>query len=207
MTLNLGTRTTQTWIKRFAFLGFSAFSGALALFLIWQIDPNLDSWQSRLSSAINYSGAHPWLLMLAVATLPGIGFPLSPLLIFFGIALTPVWFTSHLYNGNLRPIHMHDLDIPAHIKPLKRQTTENYKQTPKNPESEKDSMIDLCLILRITPGIPYPLQNVVLGLLGMRLIPYLVTSLPITSIWTVAFIATGGAIFEGRTGLLISVAF
>jgi len=38
----------------------------------------------------------------------------------------------------------------------------------------------------------------------MRLLSYLAVSLPITSAWTIAFIVTGGAIFEGRAGIAIT---
>jgi uncharacterized membrane protein YdjX (TVP38/TMEM64 family) len=62
----------------------------------------------------------------------------------------------------------------------------------------------LGLILRLTPGIPYALQNIALGIVGMRLRPYLMVSIPTTSMWTAGFVLTGGAIFEGRVGLAIT---
>jgi len=67
----------------------------------------------------------------------------------------------------------------------------------------QNNTMRLGLLLRLTPGIPYVMQNVILGIIGMRLRPYLVISIPITSLWTTGFIITGGAIFKGQLGWAI----
>ena len=71
------------------------------------------------------------------------------------------------------------------------------------PELSDQSALRLGLIIRITPGLPYALQNIALGVMGMRLKPYLMVSLPIQSLYTVALIITGGAFFEGQTGIAL----
>jgi uncharacterized membrane protein YdjX (TVP38/TMEM64 family) len=63
--------------------------------------------------------------------------------------------------------------------------------------------VRLGLILRLTPGIPYALQNIVLGVLGMRFRIYLLVSIPTTSLWTACFVITGGAILKGQLGWAI----
>ena len=179
--------------------------GALAVFLFWQTNPDPAYWRELLEQGLAYLEANPWALLAALATLPGLGFPISPLLLLFGVVLAPrygmpvacmmgilsqsvctIW-TYLLASGPLR-------DVLTRILSRKR----------KLPKLTEENALRLGLILRITPGVPYALQNVVLGILGMRLRPYLAVSLPISGLWTIGFIITGGAIFEGRAGLAIS---
>jgi uncharacterized membrane protein YdjX (TVP38/TMEM64 family) len=178
---------------------------ALTVFLLWQAHPDPAYWRGLFDHFLNLLKDNPWALVAAVATLPGIGFPISPLLVLFGIALAPRYgmvttcalgilaqslcttWTYLLASGPLRDI-------------LKRIVSRHREL----PELTDGNALRLCLILRITPGIPYALQNVVLGIVGMRPKPYLFVSIPITALWTIGFIVTGGAIFEGRAGLAIA---
>jgi len=178
---------------------------AFAVYLLWQTHPDPDYWRGLFNNFLDFLKANPWALVAAVATLPGIGFPISPLLVLFGIVLAPRYgmvttcalgilaqsfcttWTYLLASGPLR-------DVLQRI--VRRQRT--------LPELTDSNALRLGLILRITPGIPYALQNVVLGIIGMRLKPYLMVSIPISALWTIGFIVTGGAIFEGRAGLAIT---
>ena len=72
------------------------------------------------------------------------------------------------------------------------------------PEVSRSNAVQIGLLLRLTPGIPYALQNVALGVIGLPFGIYLLVSLPVQSLYTVAFIVTGGAIFEGRAGLAVT---
>lgn len=182
-----------------------ALVGAFAVYLLWAANPDPDYWRGVFDQSLDFLKANPWALLAAVATLPGIGFPISPLLLLFGVVLAPRYgmptacalgilsqsfcttWTYLLASGPLR-------DVLRRIVSRRREL----------PELTENNAIRLCLILRITPGIPYALQNIVLGILGMRLKPYLMVSIPITALWTTGFIVTGGAIFEGRAGLAIA---
>ena len=178
---------------------------ALAVTLSWRAHPDPAYWQEFLDLGLEFLEANPWALLLAVATLPGLGFPISPLLFLFGVVLAPrygmpatcamgiaaqsfctIW-TYLLASGPLR-------DVLRRFVSRRREL----------PELTGSNAIRLCLIMRITPGIPYALQNVVLGIVGMKLKPYLIVSIPITAMWTIGFIVTGGAIFEGQAGLAIT---
>ena len=61
--------------------------GAAAVFFLYQTYPDLDYWKGFFDEGREYLEAHPWALILVLATLPGLGFPLSPILILFGIVL------------------------------------------------------------------------------------------------------------------------
>jgi uncharacterized membrane protein YdjX (TVP38/TMEM64 family) len=53
-------------------------------------------------------------------------------------------------------------------------------------------------------GIPYALQNILLGILGMRFCDYLLLSIPTRSLWTAGFVMTGSVIFKGQIGWAIT---
>ena len=179
--------------------------GAFAVYLLWIANPDPDYWRQLFHQSLAFLKANPWALLAAVATLPGIGFPISPLLLLFGVVLAPRYgmptacalgilaqsfcttWTYLLASGPLR-------DVLRRVVARRREL----------PQLNESNALRLGLILRITPGIPYALQNVVLGILGMRLRPYLLVSIPITALWTTGFIITGGALFEGRAGLALA---
>jgi len=182
-----------------------ALISAAAVYYTWSAHPDLEYWKTLVSNAYTYLEAHPILLILVLATLPGIGCPLSPLLIIFGIVMGPrfglpatcamgitatsfcsIW-TYALASGPLRVF------LKTHL--LKKWDI---------PEFSDSSALRLGIIIRITPGIPYPVQNVALGVMGMRFKTYLLASLPAQSLYTIGFIVTGGALFEGRAGLAIT---
>lgn len=185
----------------------SAIISAAAVYYIWSLHPELEYWKALGADGHAYLKAHPMLLILMLATLPGIGFPISPLLILFGIVMGPryglaatcaigiaatsfcsIW-TYALASGPLRTF------LKTYI--LKKWTL---------PELSDSSALRIGLIIRITPGIPYPIQNMALGVMGMRLRTYILASLPVQSLYTIGLIITGGALFEGQTGLAITAA-
>lgn len=179
--------------------------GALTVFLLWRAHPEISYWQELFHGVIGFLRENPWALILALATLPGMGFPISPLLFLFGVVLAPRYgmitacaigivaqsfcttWTYLLSSGPLRGV-------------LKKVVSRKHEL----PQLTDSNAIRLCLIMRITPGIPYAIQNVVLGVVGMKPKPYLLVSIPITAMWTVGFIVTSGALFKGHAGLAIA---
>lgn len=183
----------------------SAIVSASLLYYAWSAHPTIEYWLELGRDGQTYLSEHPLLLILALATLPGMGAPLTPLLLLFGIVMGPRFgmpitcligvatmsvcstWTYLLAAGPLRGFFKDYL--------LKKWTL---------PELSDKSALRLGLIIRITPGIPYPLQNIALGVMGMRFKPYLIVSLPIQSLYTIALIVTGGALFEGKTGIALT---
>lgn len=179
--------------------------GALTVYLFWQANPNPEYWKGIVEQGLDYLKAHPWALLAAVATLPGLGFPISPLLFLVGIVLVPrfgmpITCALGILAQSFCTIWTYLLSSGP-LRDLLRRIVSRRRELPQLTDS---NALRLGLILRITPGIPYALQNIVLGIVGMRLKPYLIVSLPISALWTVGFIVTGGAIFEGRIGLAIA---
>lgn len=192
-------------IRLLLLLLIPALISAATVYYIWSMHPELEYWKTLGSDGHAYLEAHPMLLVLILATLPGIGCPISPLLILFGIVMGPrfglpmtcaigiaatsfcsIW-TYALASGPLRGF------LKTHL--LKKWTI---------PEFSDSSALRLGLIIRITPGIPYPVQNIALGVMGMRFKTYLLVSIPPQSLYTIGLIITGGALFEGQTGIAIT---
>jgi uncharacterized membrane protein YdjX (TVP38/TMEM64 family) len=157
--------------------------------------------------------AHPVLLFLAIAILPGIGFPASPLLIAAGIA----------WGGGLRAC---SLAISASAinmtwtyflatgigKPLLLRLFGKRLQKWEAPQGKNLYLITAAL--RLTPGIPFFLQNYALGIMGVPFRPYILISLPLNAIYVIGFVVSGGAILSGSLahalagiGLILAVVF
>lgn len=178
---------------------------ATTIYLLWNAHPDIEYWKALALEARDFLEAHPFALLFALATLPGIGFPISPLLILTGIVIgghygLPSACVAGIIAQSICTIWTYLLAAG----PLRGFLSSFISQKRELPELTETNALRLALILRITPGIPYALQNIVLGVIGMQLRTYLLVSIPITALWTIAFIITGGAIFEGRAGLAIS---
>jgi uncharacterized membrane protein YdjX (TVP38/TMEM64 family) len=192
-------------IRLLLLLLISALISATAVYYAWSAHPNIEYWKALGSEGRIYLETHPAVLVLIIATLPGIGVPISPLLVLLGIVMAPRFglpmtcaigiaatsfcstWTYLLANGPLRNW-------------LKNSLLKKWEL----PELSEQSALRIGLMIRITPGIPYPLQNVALGVMGMRLRTYLLASIPPQSLYTIGLIVTGGALFEGQAGIALS---
>jgi uncharacterized membrane protein YdjX (TVP38/TMEM64 family) len=191
--------------RNLALLLIPAGLSAMVVFLLWQSHPEVAYWLGLLEDGRSFLEAKPWALIALLATLPGLGFPISPLLALFGVVLAPRYgIPATLALAFVAQGICTTWTYALAVGPM-RAVLRNYILRYRSlPEMTPQNMIRLGLILRLTPGIPYALQNVVLGILGMRLMPYLLVSLPTTSLWTAGFVITGGAIFKGQVGWIIA---
>lgn len=202
MTENLDQQ--RRWKRNLALLLVPALISAFAVYLMWQSHPEISYWIGLLERGRAFLEAHPWALIAALATLPGMGFPISPILILFGIVLAPRYgmpLTVAIAIAAQTVCTTWTYALAA--GPLRKILTHYISQHREIPTMSEQNTLRLGLILRLTPGIPYAIQNVVMGIMGMRLRDYLLVSIPTTSVWTIGFVVTGGAIFEGQAGLAI----
>jgi len=177
----------------------------LALWLLWQAHPDREYWISLLKEGHLYLESRPWALLLALLVLPGIGFPVSPLLILVGLVLGPRYgMPAACALGVLALGLCTSWTYWAAAGPFRGILERHVLKDRRLPSLATGNAMRIGLILRITPGIPYALQNVALGLIGLPFKTYLLVSIPIQSIYAIGFIITGGAIFEGRAGLAIT---
>ena len=73
------------------------------------------------------------------------------------------------------------------------------------PELKIHRASHVIIIVRVTPGIPYFIQNLSLGLAGVPFRSYLLISWPIQMGWALAFGVLGESLVEGESGLVIAV--
>lgn len=71
------------------------------------------------------------------------------------------------------------------------------------PELKKESMFTIAVLLRITPGMPFPLQNYMLGLARMPFLWYMGISLPLTLVLSLSIVIFGDAILKGNMTLIL----
>ena len=177
---------------------------AMVVMLLWQSHPEAIYWLELLDAGHNFLKENPWALFVVMATLPGLGFPSSATLMLFGVVVAPLYgmpaaVALAIVAQSLCSIWTYGLAAG----PLKRLLRRYLLRERALPEMSKHNAVRLGLILRLTPGIPYALQNIILGIMGMRFRDYLLVSIPTTSLWTACFVITGGAIFKGQLGWAI----
>jgi uncharacterized membrane protein YdjX (TVP38/TMEM64 family) len=73
----------------------------------------------------------------------------------------------------------------------------------KLPEVEAGDAADLIVILRVTPGMPFPAQNYLLGLARVPFVKYAVISCVIQWAFNAAFILFGEALMQGKGKLAL----
>jgi uncharacterized membrane protein YdjX (TVP38/TMEM64 family) len=73
------------------------------------------------------------------------------------------------------------------------------------PTFEKRSDQNLFIVLiRITPGIPYFVQNWLLGLADVERLPFVAITVAIQMLYATGFVVLGKSAFEGETGVAIA---
>jgi uncharacterized membrane protein YdjX (TVP38/TMEM64 family) len=70
----------------------------------------------------------------------------------------------------------------------------NYKL----PAVESGNALDLIILLRVTPGVPFPVQNYLLGLARVPFGKYLLASVLIAGPLNTAFVLFGDALLQGK---------
>ena len=199
------TATTRRLRRNLALLLIPAAISALAVLLLWQSHPEVEYWLRWILDGRAFLEANPWSLIAVLATLPGLGFPISPVLVLFGVVLAPRYgMPATLALAFAAQGLCTTWTYALAAGPLRGLLTGYVLRHRELPELTEGNTIRLGLILRLTPGIPYALQNIVLGILGIRLRPYLLVSLPTTSLWTAGFVITGAGIFKGQIGWAIT---
>lgn len=173
----------------------------------------LAAWQSGVDPQVLRSGwdairgwlaVNPWWLFTALVILPGFPFPTSALLVLAGM----VW-TDRPLEGCLVSLFAISLNMSwTHwlaAGPGRRWVGKWLQASKvKLPEMPPDNRLKMTVILRLTPGIPFFLQNYALGFLGVPFRTYLPVSVLCNSFFACAFVLGGAGISSGKIGPAIS---
>ncbi|MGB0415816.1 MAG: TVP38/TMEM64 family protein [Coraliomargarita sp.] len=178
---------------------------AAVVYKLWSAHPDLAYWKGLLDELRAFLADNPWALILTVATLPGLGVPISPILILFGIVMQPQFGVIGACAIGIAAQSLCSIWTYFLASGILRDFLRNYVLRNRAlPELNHRNALRLGFIIRIAPGFPYALQNIVLGVLGLPFKTYLLVSIPVNSLYTIGFIVTGGAIFEGQVGLALT---
>lgn len=140
---------------------------------------------------------HPVLLFLSIAVLPSLGFPVSALLVLVGTVLGAnmkgcIFALAAIY---LNIIWSYFFARGWGRKLVQKMLGIHWK---KWSDVDRKNLFRLTCLLRMTPGIPLFVQNYLLGIFAVPLRHYIAISFPITGLYTVGFVLTGGAIMKGN---------
>jgi len=158
-------------------------------------------------------GAWPRVFFLAMLLLPAVGLPMSAFTLTAGEAFAPqmtmggviaVALVVVAINLALSYWVVRYMFRPLLMKLLKRYGYQVPQVTPQNA-------LNVALVVRCTPGPPYPLQNIVLGVAEVPFRLYMIVSWLVLLPWVVGAIVLGQGLFSGNfaavlTGVSVLVA-
>ena len=144
--------------------------------------------------------APPIVFFGAMAILTVFPVPLSPFYIvagpLFGILPSLLWIPPAIVLNNLIAYTL----TTSLLRPwLLRVVTKRGHSIPTF-KSRKEQNLFIAMV-RITPGFPYFLQSLVLGLAGVERLPFLVISLAVHMIFVVGFVVLGRSAVDGEYGV------
>lgn len=140
----------------------------------------------------------PWAFFACMAVLPLFWVPVSPFLL-----LAPVFGTGVAITGSLLAVAINMslawLVSGKWFRPFFERLVARFGYSV--PTFSDRGMTSVAVMLRITPGIPFPLQNYLLGLARMPYGKFMLVSVPISGAASIGIILFGDAVLRGNLGL------
>lgn len=144
--------------------------------------------------------APPIVFFGAMAILTVFPVPLSPFYIvagpLFGILPSLLWIPPAIVLNNLIAYTL----TTSLLRPWLQKVVTKRGHSIPTFKSRKEQKLFIAMV-RITPGFPYFLQSLVLGLAGVERLPFLVISLAVHMIFVVGFVVLGRSAFDGEYGV------
>lgn len=147
----------------------------------------------------------PWVFFLAMAVLPAAGFPLSTFSLTAGAAFSAQMgmgavVAAGLAASTVNLLLAYWLARQA-LRPWLIRLVVRFGY--KVPQVEEGDMTDLIVLVRVTPGVPFFVQNYLLGLADAPIGKYILISCAVSWTYTSAFIVFGEALLNGRGKLIL----
>lgn len=155
-------------------------------------------------AAIRHAG--PWVFFTAMAVVPAVGAPLAVFTITAGEA-----FAEQLGMGTVIAISLAVLGFNLTLaygitryalRPVLAKMIARYGYTV--PVVTPGNALGVALVVRLTPGPPYALQNVILGVAQVPFRLYLLVSWLAVAPWAVGAIVLGKGMFAGNFKVVIA---
>jgi uncharacterized membrane protein YdjX (TVP38/TMEM64 family) len=144
--------------------------------------------------------AGPWVFFVAMALLPAVGFPIS---VFYLTAASAFAAQMGMVGVIVAAGAAIAVDLALSywlarygLRPWLEQMIGRTKY--KIPVVAEADQTQIILLVRITPGPPFFVQNFLLGLAGVRFAPYFWISWTVNILYASGFIVFGEAILHGK---------
>jgi len=144
--------------------------------------------------------AGPWVYFLAMTILPALGFPLLGLTIPAGEAFAPQmglgWVIVAAMTAILLNLALTYWLARYALRPMLTGLLKRYgygvpKVTPENS-------LMITLVVRLTPGAPFPLQGYILGLAEVPFRQFMLVSWLAVMPWTIGAVVLGRGVLNGN---------
>ena len=126
--------------------------------------------------------------------------PISPFYVaagpLFGFSTALLWIAPSIAANQLLAHHLTD----GVLRPSFEALLSGRGYLIPKPRSKSEENL-LTALIRVTPGVPYAIQNWILGLAGVERVRYLAISWPIQMLHATAWVLLGQSAFEGRMGV------
>jgi uncharacterized membrane protein YdjX (TVP38/TMEM64 family) len=177
--------------------------GTAAIFLLRGV--NVREIIERGMEVIRNAG--PVVFFCAMAVLPGLGVPSLTFMLtagpVFGETLGMPWVVILcLLASTVNLVVTYALARRA-LRPFFETMMKRLGY--KIPEVDEGDLTGLTIVMRVTPGIPFFVQNYLLGIAGVPVVKYLAISCPVTWIYGTGFVLFGDALLNGK-GKMIFIA-
>lgn len=136
----------------------------------------------------------PVWIFLAIAILPAFFFPVSPLLVTAAAVVEPVY----AYFFCLAALAM-NITISYLAANFGKEKFRPFleKRGIRVPTGQQTSL-RVMLLIRITPGCPFPVQNYLLGVMGVPFVKFFILSMLVQALYTYGFVIIGKSLFSGQ---------
>jgi uncharacterized membrane protein YdjX (TVP38/TMEM64 family) len=147
------------------------------------------------------SAARPAALFFAIALLPLVGVPASPLLIAAGVRLGTARGYALAMAALLVNFTLGYWLARRWLRgPLTRWLTRRGHTVPRLAAADE---VPFILLFRVTPGLPLVIQNYLLGLAEVNFRRYLLLSLAVQSVYALAFVWLGQSLQQSAAWKLL----
>lgn len=179
-------------------------AAGIVLIALWRYDFSVAGWRSLLDFPLSQARRIPFpLYVLLSAVLPFAGVPVTALYLAAGAAYSPVYGLGGTLAGMSVGLLL-NLLLSYAIARFFREPVIRLLRRFKLPVPSFGTMPawKVILLVRITPGAPLLIQNLLLGLAGAPLPAYLGISLAAETLITLGYLTAGKSFATGQWGFL-----
>lgn len=189
---------------RLLLLGAAAVACAAAVVLQPEVLTQLREFVGECIGWLRAAG--PWVFFGGMALLPAVGFPLLP----FTLAAGPA-FGEQMGGVTVALCAVAAVAVNTSVSFwLARGILRSFVQRLmirlgfRLPELPEGTAWQIAFLVRLTPGLPFWTQSYLLGVVRLPLLPYMVASVVVPSLYIVGVVIGGDALWSGqmKTGMI-----